>query len=48
MKSETITVRLTEAEKALIKRLAAEKGMTVSQLAHFIIFREYLQEVKND
>jgi len=44
MKTETIGIRVTPEEKEMVKKIAADKGMTISQLVHFIIFKEYFQK----
>lgn len=41
MKSETVSIRLTTEEKELLKKIAAEKDISISKLIHNIIFKEY-------
>ena len=44
-KTETIAIKVSQQEKELIKRMAAEQDITVSKLLHRIIFNEKLKEV---
>lgn len=39
MKSETLTIKCTPEEKALIKELAYKKDTTVSRLLHALVFQ---------
>lgn len=44
MKSETITIKCTPEEKAMIKELAYKKDTTVSRLLHTLVFNIALKK----
>ena len=44
MKTETLTLKVTPAEKALIKALAADEDQTVSKYLYNLIFKNAKNE----
>ena len=43
-KTESIAIKVTPEEKEFIKKLAAEKDVTVSKLLHRMIFKAEVNE----
>ena len=44
VKTETLTIKVSESEKELVKRLAAEKDWTVSKWLYNALIKELQEE----
>lgn len=44
LKTETITIRVTEEQKELIKKMAAEKDWSISKLLYNMLIKNLSQE----